>query len=339
MSENKAESLDDIPEDIVVDGRKIKIDKEQYKKFALEAAKRILAFSKMGPMKISIGDKAFAIMDLKRFVKPNSDGIGTTIQLGEPGPKIEEELVGMGGLYYHPQNLGAKTVGEVIESWDWLFDRNNFPKTDFESILEGNSILHWIESGKNQMEIFYMMSLAIDLKRLFDDGIDVSEKISELMSKIKGNWRKFNKLKKKENVLALMHLDELALTIADMLSETRIAVAAHEFGLKVTMKRNPDVLIDGVRVEAKFDRRYIMNDSGFEAKIAKGMKQGGDLIAIFSGSFEIKKLKNRKLTWLPTDSLETSLLSAIEFCKQGKKCVLLFTGTNKGQIGRTAIIR
>lgn len=335
----KPNPLDNIPNEIEVGGRKYLVDKEGYKKFALAAGQRILAFSKMEPMKISLGGKDLALLDMRKFVKPNPNGEGTTIQLGDPGPKVEQGLVGMGGLYHHPRNIGANSVDEVIKSWNWLFERNNFPKTDFENLLEGDFILHWIRTGQNQMAIFYIMSLAVGLKQLFDAGIDVNEKISELMSKIKGNWRKFKKLNRTETVLALMHLESLALTIADMVAETRIAIDAHSFGLDVKMRRTPDVLIDGVRVEAKFDRRKLMGDRSFETKVTKGIKQGGTLIVIFTGSFGIKKLKNRKLTWLPTEPLETSLLTAIEFCKKGKKCVLLFTGTNKGEIGRLAIIR
>lgn len=335
----KPNPLDNIPDEIEVGGKRYPVDKEGYKKFALAAGQRVLIFSKMGPMKISLGGKDLALLDMKKFVKIDPDGEGTTIQLGEPGPKVEQGLVGMGGLYYHPRNIGANSVDEVIESWNWLFERNDFPKIDFENMLEGDSILYWIRTGQNQMAVFYIMSLAVDLKQLFDVGIDIEEKISELMSKIKGNWKKFKKLNKTETVLALMHLENLTLTIADMVAETRIAIAAHGFGLDVKMRRTPDVLIDGVRVEAKFDRRKLMGDRSFETKVTKGIKQGGALIAIFTGSLGIKKLKNRKLTWLPTESLETSLLTAIEFCKKGKKCVLLFTGTNKGEIGRMAIIR
>jgi hypothetical protein len=41
----------------------------------------------------------------------------TTIDLGSPGLKKRDGLVGMAGLYYHPVMFGAKNVEEAVESW------------------------------------------------------------------------------------------------------------------------------------------------------------------------------------------------------------------------------
>jgi hypothetical protein len=336
---NKPDSFDDIPDTIEIDGKIHPFDKEKYRKFAIEGGKRIMMMANGGVIELKLGGKPFATVDLTDIVKINPDKQGTTIQLGEPGPKFRNGLVGMGGIYYDPKNIGAENIEYVKDSWDWLFTRKNFPKEDFENMLEGESVMYWIMSGRNQTTIHHIMSMAVDLKILFDNNIDVSDKVSEIIKEIRGNWRKFNKIKNKKKVFALIHFEDMALAIADMLAETKIAAAAYNFGLDVKMKKTPDVLIDGIRLEAKFDRRFLMNDNGFDAKVTKGLNQGGDLVAIFTGSFGIKKLKNKKLTWLVTEGLETALLMALEYCKNGKKCVLLFTGTNKGEIGRVAIVR
>ena len=332
-------SFDDIPDTIEIDGKIHPIDKERYKKFALNAGKRVLMMANGGPIELKINGKPFASVDFTGIVKIDPDYQGTTIQLGEPGLKFRKGLLGMEGIYYDPRNTGAENIEQVRDSWNWLFTRENFPKTDFENYLEGESIVHWISTGSNQTAIHNIMCMAIDLKILFDKGVDVSEKVSEIISKIRGNWRKFNKIKNKEKASALMHIDNITLTVADMLAETKIAVIAHSLGHDVKMKKTPDVLIDEIRLEAKFDRRFLMNDNSFDAKVTKGLKQGGQLIAIFTGSFEIKKLRNKRLTWLSTEKIETALLMALEFCKNGKKCVLFFTGTSQGEIGRVAIIR
>lgn len=329
----------EIPDEIEYRGKKIVIDKDEYKRLVLESGKRVLGMAGSGPLKVKINEKLFSIIDFTDIIKIDPDYQGTSIHLGNSVPKIKDGLVGMGGIYYEPKNMGAESVESVVDSWNWLFTKENFPKRNFENFIEFSSILYWITSGRNQIAISHVMSMAVDLKILFDRGVDVSEKVTEIISKIKGNMRTFNKMKDKEKTFALLHINDMTLTIADILAETRIAIVANSFGLDVKMRKTPDVLIDGIRVEAKFDRRALMNDNGFDNKVTKGLKQGGELVAIFTGSFDIKKLKDKKLTWLGTDNLRTSLTKALDFCKSGKKCVLLFTGTSQGEIGRVAIIR
>jgi len=331
--------MDDIPDEIDIGGKKFPIDKNHYKKWALRAANRVIYFSQMKPMKISIGDNLFALFDLSDIVKPNPDGIGTTIQIDVAGPKVREGLVGMGGMYYHPENIGAKNTREVIESWNWLFDRSNIPKTKLENFLEGLSVMHMISIGQNQMAIFYIMGLAVDLKQLYEMNVEIDRKITELTSKIKGNWRAFNKMKKKSNVLALKQFDDLTMSISDLLAETRLAKLAKEWGMNVKMDKSPDILIDDVKIEAKFDRRLWMKERAFENKIKKGLRQGGSLVAIFTGNFRIKKLKKIKLSWFTTEPLQVSLINAIKLCKKERKCVLLYTGTTKGFVGKVGLIR
>lgn len=329
----------DIPDEIDIDGKKIPVNKEHYRKWALAAGNRVIQFSKMKPMRIKIGDTLFAMFDLSEFVKINPDGNGTTIQLKDPGPKIRENLVGIAGMYYHPSNIGAENTQQVVESWNWLFDRNNLQKTKIENFLEGLAIMNMISSGQNEVALFNIMSLAVDLKKLFELGVNVDSKISELISKIKGNWRAFNRTREKSIALALVQFDKLTYAMSDLLAESRLAVLAKELGYNVKLNKSPDLLIDGIKIEVKFDRRKQMSDRAFTNKVKKGLKQGGKMVAIFTGSFKIKKFGHSKLKWFAISPIKDSLKMSLQICKNKKQCVLLFTGTNKGFVGRHAIIR
>ena len=334
-----SDSFDDIPDTIEMDGKIHPFDKEGYKKWAIAVGKRILAFIQNGPMRVKLGGKLLTIWDPGEFIRIDPDGNGTTIQLKGHGLRIREGLVGLAGTYYHPHHLGANNNQQVIDSWNWLFTSSNFPKEKFEGFLEGLAIMRMITTGTNQIVLQHMMSLAIDLKELHENGVSTDEKISELMSKAKGNWRKFNKLMNKDRMAhALMQMNEMSLTIADMLAESVLAKIAYKLDLHVEMKKSPDLIIDSVRVEVKNDRQLESNSTRFENKVIKGLKQGGELVSIFTDTKK-HNIKNKKITWCATETMSVALPMAIELCKKGRKCVLLFTGSNKGFFGRLGLIR
>ncbi len=183
------------------------------------------------------------------------------------------------------------------------------------------------------------MSLVVDLKKLYDAGINIDKKITELSSKIKGNLRAFNKRKDNDAGPALFRIGLLTRELSDLSAEARLARFANAVGMDVKIQKSPDILIENVRVEVKFDRKDRMSDIGFSNKIKKGLKQKGSLVAIFTGTFERKKIRGMRITWLPNDSLLNALKQGISVCKNGKKCVLLFTGTNKGYFARLGLIR
>lgn len=336
---DNSKSFDDIPDTIEIDGKIHPFDKEDYRKWAIEGGKRILAFVQNGPMRIKLGGELLSIWDPGEFITIDPDGNGTTIELKEHGLKIREGLIGLAGTYYQPHHLGADSNQQVIDSWNWLFTRSNFPKEKFEEFLEGLAIIRMITTGTNQVVLQHMMSLAIDLKELHDNGINTDEKISELMSKVKGNWRKFNKLMNgDEMAYASIQMNEMSLTIADMLAESVLAKIAYKLDLCVEMKKSPDLIIDDVLVEVKNDRQDETNSKRFESKVNKGLKQGGELVAIFTDTKK-KSHKDKKITWWATESMSAALPMAIELCKKGRKCVLLFTGSSKGPFGRVGLIR
>ncbi len=335
---NNSDSFDDIPDTIEIDGKIHPFDKEGYRKWAIEGGKRILAFIQNGPIEIKAGEIVIMICDPGEFITANPAD-GTTINIKEAGLKIRKGLVGIAGTYYHPHTIGAVNSEHVIESWDWLFSKNNFAKKEFEEFLEAMSILRMIISGKNEVAIQHIMGLAVDLKFLSDNKIDVEQKINELMSKIKGNWRKFNRLLNEgKEVYAEMHMRDMALTISDMQAESALARIAYQLKMQVEMKKNPDLIIDNVRVEVKNDRHDETNSERFESKIDKGLEQGGELVSIFT-DLKKKSHKNKKITWYASESISVALPVAIELCKKGRKCVLLFTGSNKGFFGRVGLLR
>lgn len=336
---NDSDSFDDIPNTIEIEGEIHPFDKEGYRRWAIEAGKRIIAFVQNGPMRVELGGKLLSIWDPGEFISINPDGIGTTINLKENGLKTREGLIGLAGTYYHPNHLGAKNNQQVIDSWNWLFTQSDFPKKDFEGFLEGLAIMRMITTGTNQIVLQHIMSLAIDLKELHDNGIKTDEKITELISKAKGNWRKFNKLMSAEKMAqSSVQMNEMSLTIADMLAESVLAKIAHKLDLHVEMKKSPDLIIDNVRVEVKNDRQLEGNSKRFENKVNRGLKQGGELVAIFTDTKK-QSIKDKKITWCATETISIALPMAIELCKKGRKCVLLFTGSNKGFFGRLGLIR
>ena len=248
-------------------------------------------------------------------------------------------MVGIAGTYYHPKSIGAKNAKEVIESWNWLFSKNKFTKKEFEEFLEGMSILRMIMSGKNEVAIQHIMGLALDLKFLSDNNVNVEQKINELMSKIKGNWRKFNKLMNEgKEVYAEIHMRDMALTISDMQAESSLAKIAYQLDLQIEMKKSPDIIIDNIRVEVKNNRQLKIDSKQFENKLNKGLKQGGELVAIYT-DVKKKSHKDKKITWWASESISVALPMSIELCKKGRKCVLLFTGSMKGYFGRVGLIR
>jgi hypothetical protein len=153
------------------------------KNFLNAAANRVLAFSQNGPLHIKINDRVIAEVDLRGILFADVEK-GTTINISEPGIKIKDDLVGLGGMCYYPPFFGADNPQQVIESWNWLSAQLKTPKDELETMIEGYAIMEFIFSGRNMPEIYRMMALANDLRTLHEMNVDVQSKISELSEKI-----------------------------------------------------------------------------------------------------------------------------------------------------------
>lgn len=327
------------PMEVKIAGTRVPIDEEAYKKWAIAAAKRILFFSQMQPQRFEIDGRLAIELDMRGIIAPNPDGHGTTIKLDEPGLKRRGELVGLGGSFFLPWVFGAKDADQAIESWNWLFSQATVPKQDLEFDLEMMYVLGFISRGIGGPEIFRIMGLATDLKQLHDMGVDVRRKVSEINQKIAGNVRAFKRLKDKRPAEAMFRIMELTYELSDLSAESRLALIAKINGMDVKMGKSPDLFIDGVRVEVKFDRRDEMDAGAFVNKLRKGFAQGGNLIVILTGDFRTKKIEGLNLTWMPMNTLNNLLKMAVKAAKNRRKCILLYTGTNKGYLGRLALLR
>lgn len=315
------------------------IDNEYLNKLLLESASRILMSQMIKAVRVNTDDKTSIIFCPGEFISLDPDGNGTTISLGDAGLKVREGLVGIASVYYDPNYLDADSVQQVIDSWNWMFSNNNFSKDEFETFLEGMTIIRVIMTGEIPMYIQQIMSLAINMKKLNGIGINTDEKISELMSKSKGNWRKIKKyVGQNRTDLVLIQIDEMLLTIADMLVESILAIESYSCGFKMQMKKSPDLLIENIKVEVKNVRHYTITSNNFETKLNTGIKQGGEIIAIFTRG-GIKSIKHNKITWWPIESLSTSLSMSLDLCKKGRKCVLLLTKSGYEYFGRMGLIR
>lgn len=307
------------------------------KDFLIAAANRVLAFSQNGPLQIKINDVVIAEIDLREILSANLVD-GTTISLTDVGIKIKGDLIGLGGMYYYPHFFGADNAMQVVESWNWLMSQLKIPKEELEVMIEGYCIIDFIFTGRNMPQIYRMMSLAMDLKILQEMNIDVSSKISELNEKAKGNFRAFKKFNAKDDASSITRIREIINQLADLSTESRLAVIAKRMGKDVQIGKSPDLLIDNIRVEVKFDRGEGMDNNTFLNKLSKGFNQGGSMVAIDTMDLRVKNTEKIKLTWLPTTTLKNSLELGIKATKNGRKCVLLFSGSNKGYFGKLGLV-
>jgi hypothetical protein len=315
------------------------IESEDYIRWATQAGNRVLFFSENGPLQIKVNEEEIGLFDLRGIVRVNPDRQGTTIHLDGHGIRKRGKLAGMGGFFIHPKAIGAKDADEVVHSWKWMFGKMTIDTEDLEAELEGTYIMAFLGSGVATPVIFNIASLALDLKRLDDRGVYVKEKITEANRKIGGNVRAFNRFKDTMPLKALVRMVELTHQLSDMSAESRLAIVAKTAGMDVKIGRSPDLTIDGVRVEVKFDRRDRMDLGALANKIRRGISQGGTVLAIRTGDFESKKIQGVRLKWFPTTHLRDALRMAIRTAHNGRKTLLLYTGTSSGYLGKVALLR
>ena len=126
--------------------------------------------------------------------------------------------------------------------------------------------------------------------------------------------------------------------IADTSSETRLAKIALYGNLDVSLTIHPDLIIDNIGIEVKFDKFDHLGKKSLSDKINQGIKQGGKIISIET---KLEKIKPNefKITWFPVNNAIESLKQGIQIAKNNKNCVLLFTGSTNGYFARLGLIR
>lgn len=336
-------SLGRISDPVLSEPREIKLQDEiksdDYIRWATQAGNRVRFFSENGPLRIKANEVEIGLFDLRGIVRVNPDGNGTTIHLDDQGIRKRGELVGMGGFFVHPQSIGAKDADEVVHSWNWMFSKMTIKKEDLEAELEGTYIMTFLGSGIATPVIFNIASLALDLKRLDDRDVATKEKITEANRKIGGNVRAFNRFKDTKPFEALVRMLELTHQLSDMSAESRLALVAKTAGMDIKIGRSPDLMINDVRVEVKFDRKDRMDVGAFVNKVKRGISQGGMVLAIQTGDFESKKIQGVKLKWFPATHLQDTLRMAIQTARNGRRTLLLYAGTSSGYLGKVALVR
>lgn len=326
-----------IPKSIQLGGKNIEYNEQEYNAWALESGKRAIAFANMEPIKFKIGEMR-AEFDPREVIQIDNEKMQLVININNPGAKRRDEMVGIGGVYCHPNWFGANNAEEAIAAWDWFFQETRITKEQI-TIIEAYFVMRLISSGQNQIQTYRILALASALKHLHDKGVNVESKLSEIGNKIRGNFRAFKRLNKKNSIESWFRIMELIKFLSDMSAESSLAEFAMLTGHNVKICKHPDILIDDVKVEVKYDRKESMsNETSLLGDIEKGLRQKGQLICIFTGDFRQKKLKKFKLRWLATTRLLESLNFSLRAAKNGKKCVLLFSGSYNGYVGRIALI-
>lgn len=255
------------------------------------------------------------------------------VDFGSFGLKTKGNLVGLGHIMYSPKIFGAYTVGNVMDSWNWLVKETKVNEKDLQMAFESSSLamllLTGIEFGKDVL----IFSLIFDLFNLDSAGVDTSQKIEEFGQQIRRHIRKFEKLIEINPWKAIIKADSLKNYLSNVSSECRLARLAKSYGCEIEFGKHPDLKINGKGVEIKKLSAYSLSNP-----IDEGMRQPHDIIAIEVASLEKREIPNRKATWLGTSNLREAMQTALNCGNEGNT-VLLFMATAKGVKGRMILLK
>jgi len=298
----------------------------------------MLFLSRAGPITLRLGKLTIAEFVFGEIIKVDPEAERTTIDLGSLGLKRRNGLVGMAGLYYHPVMFGAKNAEEAVESWHWLFNQLGWPIEEIETEIEISALIDFIFTGIADTSIFHILALATDIRRLNSLSVDVSSKISELRKQVKGHMRSSKRLRSRDKVGSVLRVAQLSHFIADLSSETRLAIVAKKSDHDVKLGKIPNLLIDGVGIEVKC-LRAVDDRADLSNRIVQGFKQSAQIVAVETGNMRKQKIADLQSTWLKVNHLETALDTVTLAAKNGRRCVLLFTGTSRGYLGRSILLK
>jgi hypothetical protein len=219
-----------------------------------------------------------------------------------------------------------------------LFKQLGWPIEEIETEIEISALIDFIVTGMADTSIFHILALATDIRRLNSLNVDVSSKISELKKQVKGHMRSSKRLRNQDKGGSVFRVAQLSHFIADLSSETRLAILAKKSEHDVKLGETPDLIIDGVGVEVKC-LRAVGGRVDFSDRVVKGLKQGAQIVAVETGDMRKQNIADLQSTWLGVNDLETALDTVTLAAKNGRSCVLLFTGTNKGYLGRSILLK
>lgn len=295
--------------------------------------------------------------------KPNTKKYSVSVDLGEKGPKIKGDLVGLAGFYYSAEYYWGETPENVIKAWNW-FNQMTQANEDYWVAVEYDTVRDFLDNNwKPSNNEFrdsltpYVLSLILDLYALDRMKVDVGRKISEIRKQMKGQIENYEKLSEKIEFStdfklsrnALLRVTNLRKYLAHLSSESRLARLAKSYGFDVTLDISPDLTINGKKIDVKKpDERYIIPEKrefltfvsdastvieNLSNHISEGFGQKVDIVAIEVHHLDKRPIKGFHSKWLgPSTILKNALLNAINHEKKGT--VLLFMRNSKGYFGR-----
>jgi hypothetical protein len=256
---------------------------------------------------------------------------GIHVNFGSLGLKTKRDLVGLGHILYNPKLFGAQNVQEVLDSWNWLVKRIRVDEETMQMALEVCSLVMMLLTGVEESMDVYLFSLVVDLRELDLMGIDTRPKIEEFGHLIRRHVAKFEHLEDTRVWKAISITQELRKHLSNFSSECRLARLAKLYGLDVRLGKNPDLIINGRRIEVKRRSSY-QKYADLSNSIKDAQSQHPDIIAIEVYSLEKRNVKDFKTDWFGRGNLRKALETALTFKRDAKSVVLLFS--REGSEGR-----
>jgi len=255
------------------------------------------------------------------------------VDFGKFGLKVEGKFVGLGHILYNPEFLGAKSVHEVLESWDWLIEKTHVDSENLQMALETCSLIVILKTGIEEGIDINIFNLAVNLRKLESLGIDVTPKIEEFGEEIRGHIKSFWKWEKKGIWGGILTVQALRKYLSNVSSECFLARISKSYGFDVRLAKHPDLIIDGKRVEVKRAHSYNLSSS---IKGAQG--QLHHVMAIEVDSLKQRPIPNREAIWSNEGELKGAIANALT-SRWNYDTILLFTATLEGLKGRIVYLK
>jgi hypothetical protein len=256
-----------------------------------------------------------------------------SVNLGLFGLKVEGNFVGLGHILYNPEFLGAQSIQEVSESWDWLLEKTHVDSENLQMALEICSLIVILKTGIEEGKDVNIFNLAVNLRRLESLGIDVTPKIDEFGEEIRGHIKSFWRWEKKRVWNSILIAQKLREYLSNVSSECFLARISKSYGFDVRFGKHPDLTINGKRVEVKRPNSYNLSSS-----IDSAQGQLHDIIAIEVDSLKQRPIPYHEATWLDEEKLKDAITNALT-PRWNDNVVLLFMATLEGLKGRIILLK
>jgi hypothetical protein len=255
------------------------------------------------------------------------------VNFGSLGLKVQGNFVGLGHILYRPEFLGARSVQEVLDSWDWLLEKTHVDSANLQMALEACSLIVILKTGIEEGKDVHIFSLVVNLRKLDSLGVDVTPKIDEFGREIRGHIKSFRKLEKKGIWNAILVAQELRKYLSNVSSECFLARIAKSYGFNVELSEHPDLIINDRMVEVKRASSY-----DFRSLLKDAQNQPHEIIAIEVNSLNQIEIPNYENIWSKEVELKSALESSLETKWKGD-IVLLFIRTFEGLKARMILLR